>query len=196
MSETRNPGARRKELKAALSADRGAAKTAGPAGQECIRDGKADIRVRVEDLYNPLSVSGSRRLNSDLFDFVEESANLLPSLVPIRVVLHGVDAEDREKVSDLFRMHYRAAAQEQIREQRMNRLKMICMTAVGIVFILAYLFFGQRQEDSLFLEVLSVIGSFSLWEAVNCFLVECRSIQRALYKTAQFLTAEVAFAEE
>ena len=150
----------------------------------------------VEDLYNPLSMGKFRRLSSDIFDYVEEDAELIPSLLPIRVVLHGVDEEEREKVPELFRMHYRTVAQDQIWEQRTNRMKMIYMTVVGAAFILAYLFFALRQEDNLFLEILSVIGSFALCEAVNCFLVERRSIQRMLYKTAQFMTAEVTFAED
>lgn len=186
--------ARRKELRAAIDEGRSVRKIAEHINREYMEDGKAVIHVNVQELYNPLSMGNMRQLNGDIFDYIEQSANLLPSMVPIRAVLHGVAEEDRKQVPDLFRLHYRLVAQDRLWDQRMNRWKMFYMTGVGLIFILAYLFFAFRQEDDLFLEILSVIGSFSLWEAANCFLIERREINKALNETAQFLTMEIAFA--
>ena len=193
MADQISAKARKKELRAAINEGRSVRKIAEHINREYMKDGRAVIHVNVQELYNPLSMGNMRQMNSDIFGYIEEAANILPSLVPLRVVLHGVDEEDRERVPDLFRLHYHLVAQDHLWDQRMNRRKMLYMTGVGLIFIAAYLFFALRQEDNLFLEILSVIGSFSLWEAANCFLVERREINKALNETAQFLTMEIAF---
>lgn len=70
---------------------------------------------------------------------------------------------------------------------------MIIMALLGSLFILIYLFFAFRNQDNLFLEILSVIGSFGLSESVGCFLLERPKIRNTLYETAQFLTADISF---
>ncbi|MCR4707440.1 MAG: hypothetical protein K5746_05770 [Clostridiales bacterium] len=83
--------------------------------------------------------------------------------------------------------------ERQLWEQRFNSLKMLYMVLIGVAFILLYLLLAYNQDDNLFLEILSVIGSFAMWEAANCFFLERMEIKKKLYDTAQLLTAEVAF---
>ena len=184
---------RQKEMKAAIGEISSVQKVAEHIRQEYVEDGKVNINVQVDELYNPMSMGNFRQLSSDIFDYVDETANLLPAIVPLRVILHGVAEEDRAGVPDMFMMHYKIAAQDKLWDQRVNRTKMVYMTVIGLVFILVYLFFGLMQEDNLFLEILSIIGSFSLWEAANCFMVKRVEINRELEKVAQFLTAEIVF---
>ena len=153
---------RRKELLKAIHEEHNLRKAAEYISKDYMEDGKAAIHVNIDDLYNPMSLSNLRQLNGDIFSYVEESANLLPAMMPLRVIMHGVDEEDRKLAPDLFKMHYRLMMQDQFWDQRKNRTKMIYMTVIGVIFIPAYLFFALRQEDSLFLEVLSITGSFSL----------------------------------
>ena len=72
---------------------------------------------------------------------------------------------------------------------------MLQRTVIGVVFLGLYLMLALKRDDTLFLEILSVIGSFSLWEAANCYLVERREIKRHMRETAQFLTMEIQFEE-
>ena len=53
-----------------------------------------------------MSLSGHQQMNPEIFDFIEQAANLLPSLVPIRLILHGVPKEDQPLVPDMVREHY------------------------------------------------------------------------------------------
>ena len=186
---------RQKEMRAAIDEISDVRKVAAYVKQEYVEDGKVNINVQVDELYDPMSMGKFRQLNSSIFDYIDEAASLIPSIVPLRVILHGVEEEDREGVPDMFKLHYQLAAQEKLWDQRVNRTKMVYMTAIGLVFILLFLFFGMRQEDNLFLEILSIIGSFALWEAANCFMVKRVEINRELEKAAQFLTAEIVFDE-
>ena len=187
---------RRKELSEAIRERRSIVKLAEYIDEEFVEDGKVTVHVNVDELYRPMSMGNLRQLNPDIFEYVEHCVSLVPSLIPLRVVFHGVDKEDREKVPELFRLHYDAQLQEHLWDLRMNRLRMMCMGVLGVAFIVAYLYFALAREGTLFLELLSVVGSFALWDAVNCFVVERRTIHKILDETAQFLTAEIDFEDE
>ena len=163
-------------------------------------NGRARIDVDLTDaeLYAPMSRGRLRRLNDEIFEHIEYTANLLPTLVPLRVVFCGVepDPQERERVRELYERHYKVAMRDKLRDRRRNTSKMLYMILVGVVFLAIYLILALNSEDNIFLEILSIIGSFSLWEAANCFLLERRDIQRELMAVAQFLTAEIVFEGE
>ena len=186
---------RRKALKAAIDEGRNIREVTDYVHREFMEDDKVVIHVNVDELYDPLCTERFRQLNGDIFEYVEECAKLTPVFVPLKVILFGVDEEDRKVVHELFRLHYRIELQDGIWNQRLNLTKMIVMGVIGVIAIMAFLYFALRQDDNLFLELLSVVGSFSLWEVANCFLLERRTINWTLYKTAQFLTAEIVFDE-
>ena len=184
---------RRKELREAIEERRSVVRLAEYIDEELVEDGKVTVRIKVDELYKPMSMGNLRQLNSDIFDYVEHCVNLVPSLIPIRLVFYGVKKKDREHVPELFRLHYDAVMQDRLWDLRMNRLRMLSMMVLGLVFIAAYLYFALTTEGRLFLELLSVIGSFALWDALNCFIIERRKINRVMDETAQFLTAEIDF---
>ena len=186
---------RRKELKAAIDEGRDFRKTAEMIHREYMEDDKLDIHINVDDLYDPLSTEKFRQLNGDIFDYVERCAKLIPVHVPIRLILRGVEEEDKADVPALFKRHYQIELQDDFWAQRVNKIKMICLLAVGVIALMIFMYFAFRHDDNLFLEILSIIGSFSVWEAVNCFLVEGLEIRKTLHKTAQFLTTEIEFEE-
>jgi len=184
---------RYKELWNAVRESRNVRNNKEHINQLYIIDGKANIHVNVVALYNPLSMGNLRQLNSAIFDYIEESSNLLPPKVPLRVILHGVPKQERRAIPALFTMHYHFVAQDKLWDQRSNMNKMLFMTVIGLLFISAYLFLGSHQGDNLLLEILNIIGWVCLWEAVECFLLEQLALVKALMETAQFLTMEIAF---
>ena len=186
---------RRKTLKAAIDEGRSIREVTDYVHREFMEDDKLVIHLNVDELYDPLCTDRFRQLNGDIFEYVERCAKPMPVFVPLKVVMFGVDEEDRKTVPELFKLHYRIELQDDIWNQRLNLTKMIVMGAIGVAAIMAFLYFALRQDDNLFLELLSVVGSFSLWEVANCFMLERRAINRTLYKTAQFLTAEIVFDE-
>lgn len=165
--------------------------------REALANGdKINIHVQVETLYNPLSIPSQRQMNDEIFTFIEESAKLLPSLVPIRIVMHGVPGGERGKAPELMKNHYVAVLKDQLWDAANNMYKTILLLGGGILLISIYLAMALTRDGSLLIKVLKVIGSFSLWGAADSFLIERRAIKRRMMKTAQFLTMEVAFEDE
>ena len=188
---------RNRELKDVIRKEQNLREVSSRLSKKYAENGKAQIDVDLTgaELYSPFSHGRQRRLNGEIFDHIEYSANLMPSLVPLRVVFYGVnpDPDEQERIRELYQHHYSVVMQDHLWDRRLNTRKMIYMILVGVLFLALYLLFALNREDSLPLEILSVIGSFSLWEAANCFLVERKSIQRQLIEDAQFMTAEIAF---
>ena len=162
---------------------------------EYMEDGKAVIHVDGSDLYDPVSMGRFRRLNSSIYDYVEKSANLLSIAIPLRIVMHKVDRNEQENVEHLYRTHYRVEIQDILWDQRILYTKMIVMAIIGSAFILLYMFFALQKNDNLFLEILSIIGSFALSETVGSYLLERPRMKNDLLEKSQFLTAEIEFEE-
>ena len=190
---------RKRALKGVIRREKNLRELGSRLNEKYMENGKARIDVDLTDaeLYTPLSRGKQRQLNGDIFDHIEQSANLLPSLVPLRIVFYGMepDPEEQARVRELYQRHYSAAMQDRLWDQRSNTHRMLYMILIGVAFLALYLVLALNREDSLFLELLSVIGSFSLWEAASCFLVERKAIQKELMETAQFMTAEIAFSD-
>ena len=165
--------------------------------QEYMQDGYAVIHVDLSntELYHPLSMGDQRTINDDIYGYIEQSANLVPALISLKIVFSGIQAapSEQEEIRARMKKHYSAVMQDFLWDKRKNMQKMLYMVGVGLIFLTAYLMLALSREDNLFLELLSVIGSFSLWEAANCFLVERKNIQRELMDTAQYMTAEIVF---
>lgn len=191
---------RKKNLKAIVRKERNLRKVADRFSREDFRDGRAVIDVDLSDspLYTPLSYGKQKQLSADIFEHIEQCANLLPYLVPLKVVFHnGLSrAEEQDDIRHQYRHHYSLVMQDGLWDQRQNTQRMIYMILIGVAFLTLYLFLALNREDDLFLELLSVIGSFSLWEAANCFLVERRNIRGKLMDTAQFMDAMIEFTDD
>ena len=195
---TKAISARKKELKDAIDRQRDLRTLGSQINDTFIDDGRAriDVDLTEEQIYAPMSRGKQQRLNGEIFEHIEQTANLLPALVPLRVVFYGVEPDSRESVQSLYRSHYNAVVQDKLWDKHSNTRKMIYMILVGVVFLALYFLLMLHSEDDMFLEILSIIGSFSLWEAANCFLLERRNLQRELMAVAQFMTAELAFADD
>lgn len=83
-----------------------------------------------------------KQLNSFIFSYVEDSANLLPPPVPLRVVMHNVNEEERETVAELFKMHCRLKIQDMLWDQKVTCVKAVSLFVLGAIFILLYFYFA------------------------------------------------------
>lgn len=142
---------------------------------------------------DPLSRCSQPRMNDGIFGFIEEAAGAFPPLVPLTAVMHGAPPEDHEAIRSMVRRHYEAVLRDQLKEKRVNKNKMNILLVIGIVLIGLSLLLAPDRGDSVFLQVISIAGTFSLWEATNCLLIIRSRINRAMRETAQYLTMDIRF---
>ena len=164
-------------------------------------DGYAVIDIALYDgfaRYHPLSLGRQLDLNEEIYDFIEQKASIIPAQLPLKLSFHGgnLDAAEQERVRQLLTEHYTVCLHDKLWDKRINRRKLVGMSAVGLFFLSLYFYFALKREDGLFLEVLSVVGSFALWEAADSLMLERRDINAEIRNIAQHLTQEVVFAAE
>ena len=104
--------------------------------------------------------------------------------------------KEREGVEELFKLHYRLKIQDLLWDQKITCVKAVSLFVLGAIFILAYFYFALYRDDTLFTEILSVIGSFGLSGAITCLLTDIPTLLNSMIEYSQFLTAEVTFTDE
>ena len=161
-------------------------------------DGYAVIDICLYDgleWVDPMSMGRQRDLNPEIYAFIERKANIIPAQIPLKLRFHGdgVSVPEQDEIRRLLAEHYTVVLHDKIWDKRNNRRKLVGLFAVGLAFLSLYFFFALQREDGLFLEVLSVIGSFAVWEAADCLILERREINTEILNTAQNLTQDVEF---
>ena len=162
------------------------------------QDGTAVIEVNLYEgfsLYDPLTHGGGRQLNPDIYELIEEQSNLIPSFSPLRIRFCGreVPPEEQEEVRRMYSEHYQSLYYDREWDRRSNRTKFVGMLGFGILMMVLYLYRSYNSADTLFLELLSVLASFSLWSAADLFLMGRREIKEDLQEIVQCQEAEITF---
>lgn len=164
-------------------------------------DGYAVVDVRLGDevpLYDPRSIREKRDLSGDIYDYIEEQANIVPAQVPLKVRFHGdVPEEEQEEIRKIMRRHYTVKSYDVTWDVAANFRKMIGLTIFGMLVLAAYFYVTFAMENVMFAEILSIVGSFSLWEAADALLLErprlkreYRNVEQNINQVVEFVNAE------
>ena len=166
---------------------------------EHIRDDEGFAVVDVSlgegvDVYDPLSLKGQRDLNGDIYDYIEAQTNVIPASVPLRIRFHGdFPAEEQEEIKQMMHRHYVMKSFDISWDLIANFRKMILLALFGAAMLAVYLYLALTSENALMTEILSVIGSFSLWEAVDALLLERPHLRRENRNNEQSLNQRIEF---
>ncbi len=164
-------------------------------------DGYAVIDVKLpdeENLYNPLSTGGNLDLNGDIYDFIALQANIIPSKIPLKIRFHGNVDEDRQaEIKKLMHRHYAMMSYDVTWDFAANFRKTLFLSLFGVCVLLAYFLVSVLAHKELFAEILSIVGTFSLWEAANAVLLDRPALKRTrdaieqnIDQTVEFVTDE------
>ena len=170
---------------------------------EALRDaeGRACIDVRLQadtELYDPLSVGENLDLSSEIYAFIDAQANIISSHIPLRIRFRGreVSPQEQENVRQIMRRHYTMCSYDVIWDMAANLRKMLCFALFGAAVLAVYLYLAFTSDRPLSAEILSIIGSFSLWEAADAFLIERPRLRREYANVMQNVHQTVEFTKE
>lgn len=164
-------------------------------------DGKAQIDVALYDgleLFEPLSVGRQRELNAEIYDYIDRKLYAIPTLYEIRICFHGKlpgDASETE-IRAMLTEHYAFIFRDKEADLRINSLKMLGLAFCGVVFLALYFALELSNLKPVFMEFLSIMGTFALWEAVDCWLLERKALKAERLYAGQAVLSEIAFAQE
>lgn len=163
------------------------------------KDGFAvvDVNLGEDALYDPLSLKGHKDLRGEIYDFIDAQTNVIPSEVPLRIRFHGhVEKEEQEEIRAIMHRHYTMKSYDNAWDLAANMRKMLLLAIFGAIVLAVYLFLAITDKHVFMAEILSIVGSFSLWEAADAFLLERPGLRRAYKSIEQSLNQKIEFVED
>lgn len=135
--------------------------------------GTCEIKLRIHDeaeLYNPFD-EDRQVLSDEVLSYImgRFDEKRLGEAAAIRIVSDG--EIDRENVTEAFRGLIQSRLSINAKERKKNSAKMLRLFIIGLAFVTAGIVLGVKL-DAVPTEILSIIGSFAVWEAANIWIVE------------------------
>ena len=148
-------------------------------------------------LYNQLSVGKQLELNKEIIEYIDEKSEVIPNEYKLKIRFLGrkLSIEDQNIIDNLLHEHYYIVKEELKRDIKKVTDKMIALFLFGLFGSLVYLFIALYLNSPLFLEFISVISTFSLWEAAGIYLFERKELKEKYAGSIQNLNQEIVYEE-
>ncbi len=154
------------------------------------------MKIKINDeneLYNPFD-KFEETLSADVISYISDKSELVPIREKEDIQIISESKIDENKFKKCFEKY----CEEQLtlinRRQRINRTKELGMLIVGIIFI-AFSIILTNKINTIILEIISTIGSFSIWECTNSWLLESKAIKVSKLKILKLKSSEIKFGE-
>ena len=157
-----------------------------------------DVNLSEETaLYDPLSLKGHKDLNGEIYDYIDAQTNVIPSAIPLRIRFHGdIAEEEQDGVRQMMHRHYTMRSYDNAWDLAANFRKLLLLAVFGAIVLAVYLYLAITEAHVFMAEILSIIGSFALWEAADAFLLERPHLRREHKSIEQNLNQKIEFIEE
>ena len=155
---------------------------------------KYEIQLNIENeeqLYNSFD-KFNNTLSDDVYSYINNRIEFTNITDKIEIKINSNEKID----SDHFIQVYNAYIDEQLKlaqkESKFNTTKQIWLLGIGILFIIFSLLFSEKI-NVIVLEIISTIGSFSIWESANSWLIERKIIKGKKIRLRRLKNAEIKF---
>lgn len=154
-----------------------------------------EIRIRIHeerDLYHPLDPD-QKLLSDDVISYLQRKYND-DSQAGRKMTIQIVSDQpvNEERVRSAFHDYVDHEYNSLVREQHRTRIRQLRLFLIGIFFIAIWLYFSMKK-DNIFVEVLSIIGSFAVWEAADIWIVESPELRIRKRRTDRLHDTEIRF---
>ncbi len=132
-----------------------------------------EINLKIHDeneLYSPFDES-CRTLSTDVSDYLSGQYGKKATDDEIVLKIKCDGPVDYERVRGAFQELIREQELHNANQKRSNMIKQLWLFSVGVVFVAAA-FILDGVLDSVPVEIVSIVGSFAVWEAANIWIVE------------------------
>ncbi len=153
------------------------------------------IKIHNEDeLYNSFD-KFEETLSDDLISYINNKEDISSIKEEEKIEIISTKKIDENK----FKKSFEKYCNEQLilikRQQKINRTKQIGMLIVGIIFIIFSIVLAEKI-NIIILEIISTIGSFSIWESANSWLLQSKAIKFNKLKAIKLKNSEISFINE
>ena len=152
-----------------------------------------EIKLKIHeeaDLYNPLDPD-QVLLSDDVVSYILRKYEERPDLRDKHAIhIYSDTPVNEERVKRNIRRYTEEEGKLMQRKQHRNRINQLWLFGIGVAFIALWFFIAAKTENIL-VEVLSIIGSFAVWEAANIWIVEAPELRIYRHRLARLEDTEV-----
>jgi len=157
-------------------------------------DGLTHIEVDLTngDVYEPYS--GGKEINKGVVDYINETVALIPFGKELSIDLI---TDEHESIKNLIYQEYVFRYAEAKRRKKLSNLKSLVLLIIGIVLLAicsTAIAIGETQGIawmSIVGEVLSISGSFFIWETITEFFFNRPSITREMARLGRIAMSQM-----
>ena len=152
------------------------------------------IKINIKDeeeLYNSFDKYGET-LSEDLISYINSKA-LINDNYDIEII--SKNKVNQEKFNNAFLNYCDDELKRIDIKYKINKTKQIWMLMIGIIFI-AFSIILTNKVNLIILEIISTIGSFSIWESADSFLLESKAIKFDKYKMIKLKNSNIKYVIE
>lgn len=132
-----------------------------------------EIKLKIQeekDLYDPFDES-CRTLNSDVADYLSRQYGRQEIGEDTVLKIKCGGPVDFERVKGAFQETIREQERHNAAQKKLNLIKQLWLLCIGVVFVAAAILL-DGVIGSVPVELISIVGSFAVWEAANIWIVE------------------------
>lgn len=149
-------------------------------------------------VIDPLSWGKQSELNGEIYEYIDNKTYIIPVKYSITLCFHhdGISEEEQNKIRELIEEHYMLVLHDKKVDLGINAIKVLGLGIVGALLLSMYFVLQVTSIQQLFMEFLSIAGTFALWEAVDFYLLERREIQQERLNAGQIVLSRVIFSQK
>ena len=152
------------------------------------------MKIKVDnekELYNSFD-KFEETLSEDLISYINSKEEIASMKEKEDIEIISTKKIDENKFEKAFRKYCNEQLMILNRQQRINRTKQIGMLIVGIIFIIFSIVLTGKISI-IILEIVSTLGSFSIWESANSWLLQSKAIKYNKLKVIKLKNSEIKF---
>lgn len=165
-----------------------------------VKGEKAIIPIQVgsyQDLFSSYHPD-NMVLNPDVMEYIERIVYYIPYQYSVVLEFVNLDLTEEEKIhiSELLLHHFGMRAHDKKVDLRFNMHKAMILFIFGFIFLYISYLLSSHAEFKFINDVISIAGTFSIWELVNTLWLERTGIRIASLNAGQLATATIDFKKE
>lgn len=166
--------------------------------EEYMEGDKAVVYVNClneEEIFETYSFQSQKSLNPDIYDFIDSKVYPIPAAYPveIRFVNKAFSKQEVDAIRDIIKEHYSLILRDKLIDLRINMIKITALLIIGTVLLGIYFSLQIADLGSIFMEFLSIAGTFALWEAVDFYILERKQVESERCNAGQMALASIQF---
>ena len=152
------------------------------------------MKIKVDneqELYNSFD-KFDETLSEDLISYINNKQEIATIKEKEDIEVISAEKIDENKFKKAF---YKYCDEQLIlinRKQKINRTKQIWLLIIGVLFIIFSILLADKISV-IILEIISTIGSFSIWESANSWLLQSKTIKFSKLRIIKLKNSEIKF---